>query len=1180
MVFLKNLGYPGTVKESQQPASEQQNNINGTTDTIKGQMEPKRVMAVNEHKHDDVFTVLPNNDVRTVTQPPPPIMNGNAPINTQDKVVPDENGNTKMLLEGEGSQPSTPQLHSTSTSLDGKELHEQLKRQLEYYFSRENLAQDPYLVSQMDSQQYVPIWTIANFNQIKKLTSDIKLVVEALKDSPHVQVDDKLEKVRPNQRRCIVILREIPGSTPLQSVKDLFVGDDCPQFESCEFAGGTSWYVTFQNENDAQMAYRHLRENVQMFLNKPIKARIKSKTHHLNTYSHSSLSPTTPNADVNISPPNNKPPPTHHPQVGMPPDYPVSPQQIVFYPSLGPAPHGPPPPFTAQVLRGKPGNNTSGNSSSSSSNTQTTPAIINQFGAPTFVVPTQIPPQPGTTGLYRLPDPSVPVPPYNHQFIQPTYKQGGPASSTHNNSRNGPHFSSGHPRYTEMHNNHKAINQRDNYQSRKSTSNGNYPPNPPQLPPQYILTNDPNPPNLQGDPSLGAPHFVAGPADPQNMQGGQMNHAYLPAVRTPFITPNANDQQQQQQVLFLPQQPPPPQQNVIPRLNRGQQQQGGYNRNNFHQQQQYSQQGNQINNRGGNNNRYNRQNNYSNNNQSEVSPRFVQQQYNKGHHHHHGNQGGYNNNYNNYYNRNDNNYHQQQQHSKPVDQSQNFNKTATQVEKDVTTTSSVAGEVEVSHNFDSNNNTVKPSSSPTSSQPNNITNTTAVTEPNRNRTSAPQEQRKSVRPRRPRGGARPEEERPAPNVRRVPLNFDLDNERSSFPPLPGQSSNNTATEGSQQVSNNDGRPATADVVKGLETVKGNESPTFVQKAKVLPVVTPAVTDQSNAATPSNNQSQQSKAANTIASVVSKPPPVKTVAPPLIVEKTAAQVAATQSAAEKPKVNKDNHSVTVSQSRVPTQPSVTKEVPDKSSADVNKKGSIMTSLQAAPSVKKTNNSSVPSNGGWKSAPSRKNKSNHEKQQQQQDYKADIKPAAKPQAPTAPASSDKGTSKQQSNEKNIETLPHPPPSSSPTNDGNGRKPTYADIIRKKQTAAAAQAAMLNAVNNNSGGEDDVKEEEEVSTKVATVDAESSVDKVETTGTNNNEKPLANGHVKYERRNNKYYNNYDRNNREYQSGGGRGREYRSRGSVGGGYRGNRRPNNNRYNNNNNNNNNKPPVQAAVER
>lgn len=93
----------------------------------------------------------------------------------------------------------------------------------------------------------------------------------------------------------------------------------------------------------------------------------------------------------------------------MPPDYPVSPQQIVFYPSLGPAPHGPPPPFTAQVLRGKPGNNTSGNSSSSSSNTQTTPAIINQFGAPTFVVPTQIPPQPGTTGLYRLPDPSVPV---------------------------------------------------------------------------------------------------------------------------------------------------------------------------------------------------------------------------------------------------------------------------------------------------------------------------------------------------------------------------------------------------------------------------------------------------------------------------------------------------------------------------------------------------------------------------------------------------------------------------------------------------------------------------------------------------------------------------------------------------------------------------------------------------
>ena len=70
-------------------------------------------------------------------------------------------------------------------------LKQLLAAQLEYYFSRENLANDTYLVSQMDGDQYVPIWTVANFNQIKKLTVDIKLITEVLKESPNVQVSSR-----------------------------------------------------------------------------------------------------------------------------------------------------------------------------------------------------------------------------------------------------------------------------------------------------------------------------------------------------------------------------------------------------------------------------------------------------------------------------------------------------------------------------------------------------------------------------------------------------------------------------------------------------------------------------------------------------------------------------------------------------------------------------------------------------------------------------------------------------------------------------------------------------------------------------------------------------------------------------------------------------------------------------
>lgn len=34
--------------------------------------------------------------------------------------------------------------------------------------------------------------------------------------SPMVQVDERGEKVRPNHKRCIIILREIPETTPIE----------------------------------------------------------------------------------------------------------------------------------------------------------------------------------------------------------------------------------------------------------------------------------------------------------------------------------------------------------------------------------------------------------------------------------------------------------------------------------------------------------------------------------------------------------------------------------------------------------------------------------------------------------------------------------------------------------------------------------------------------------------------------------------------------------------------------------------------------------------------------------------------------------------------------------------------------------------------------------------------------
>ncbi|XP_008318240.2 la-related protein 4 isoform X2 [Cynoglossus semilaevis] len=94
--------------------------------------------------------------------------------------------------------------------------------------------------------------------------------------SPMVQVDEMGENVRPNHSRCIIILREVPETTPVEEVEAIFKSVNCPRVLSIEFAHNSNWYITFQSDMDALQALQYLREEVKTFQGKPIMARIKA----------------------------------------------------------------------------------------------------------------------------------------------------------------------------------------------------------------------------------------------------------------------------------------------------------------------------------------------------------------------------------------------------------------------------------------------------------------------------------------------------------------------------------------------------------------------------------------------------------------------------------------------------------------------------------------------------------------------------------------------------------------------------------------------------------------------------------------------------------------------------------------------------------------------------------------
>uniref|UniRef100_A0A8C5RS08 La ribonucleoprotein 1, translational regulator n=1 Tax=Laticauda laticaudata TaxID=8630 RepID=A0A8C5RS08_LATLA len=79
-------------------------------------------------------------------------------------------------------------------SVDQELLKDYIKRQIEYYFSVDNLERDFFLRRKMDIEGFLPITLIASFHRVQALTTDVGLIIKALKDSKVVEIVD--QKIR------------------------------------------------------------------------------------------------------------------------------------------------------------------------------------------------------------------------------------------------------------------------------------------------------------------------------------------------------------------------------------------------------------------------------------------------------------------------------------------------------------------------------------------------------------------------------------------------------------------------------------------------------------------------------------------------------------------------------------------------------------------------------------------------------------------------------------------------------------------------------------------------------------------------------------------------------------------------------------------------------------------------
>lgn len=129
----------------------------------------------------------------------------------------------------------------------------------------------------MDDSGYVPLKTISRFHKVLSLSSNIDDIMEALKSSENVVVDEVSKQIKPaiTFERKTVILRDVPAEVTEEEVRALFDGMGVVESATKEFEG--TWFVVMESEAAAVAALELLRQR--SLHDQPVKARLKNESY-------------------------------------------------------------------------------------------------------------------------------------------------------------------------------------------------------------------------------------------------------------------------------------------------------------------------------------------------------------------------------------------------------------------------------------------------------------------------------------------------------------------------------------------------------------------------------------------------------------------------------------------------------------------------------------------------------------------------------------------------------------------------------------------------------------------------------------------------------------------------------------------------------------------------------------